>query len=155
MEQYRALLKKKMIYVAVMDVLLLIAGGVILWLSTNVFTSEWTFGDFHLTDFIHGMQTGILFAFIVIGVVSILRMRTLLKDDTKLREDYIKVNDERTLLIRSKSMSSAMTISLFLLVFAMLIAGLFNPVVCLTLLGVVYLLIIVMLVSKLYYNKKY
>jgi len=91
---------------------------------------------------------------IAIAIVLMTVYGTALKDEAYLKKMYIKENDERRKLIRTKSRNTAITIILLGLLIAMMISGYFSKVVFFTLLGVEVFIAAVALLLKLYYNKK-
>jgi len=104
--------------------------------------------------FIGGFQTGI--SITLAGAFLFLLYRTLaaIKDSDKLRKLYIFETDERILLIRQKSGSAGMNIVMYGLIIGAFIAGNFNDIVCLTLLGACIFVGLVRGFFKLYYRIK-
>lgn len=99
----------------------------------------------------------IMVAIVVIQGVSIGVMTfygVALKDETYLKKLYIKENDERRQLIRAKTRSTGIMFVFSGLLIAMPIFGFLNKVIFFTLLGVTVFITIVMLLLKLYFNKK-
>lgn len=105
-------------------------------------------------SFCCGMYAGIGTAVLVIGVVVFLTNYRLLQDPQKLRAAFIKDTDERTREISNRTMYAAGLAMLAVLYAALLVAVLFWPQVF----WFCYVLVLVfaglILLFKLYYEKK-
>jgi hypothetical protein len=105
--------------------------------------------------FISGYQLGIFIEVEAILVIFIVKYKIAMKSDGTLKKMHIKETDERKLMIRQRAGSKGIIISYTGLVFATVIAGYFNEIVFLTLLGAIVFTGLVMIFLKLYYIKKY
>jgi hypothetical protein len=140
MEKYREILKRRITFGGLYCCLAILPNVLL-----NFFFCRNPF-----TNFIMGAMVGS----IAIAIVLMTVYGTALKDEAYLKKMYIKENDERRKLIRTKSRNTAITIILLGLLIAMMISGYFSKVVFFTLLGVEVFIAAVALLLKLYYNKK-
>lgn len=101
-------------------------------------------------DFTIGFAAGIE----AIVIYYMMQSIAALKSEEKLKKLYIEENDERNKLIKEKVGGSVINFVLLSLSLAMLISGFFNKIVFFTLLATVLYITVVMLVLKIYYNKK-
>ena len=106
-------------------------------------------------DFILGFQSGILVALVCMLVFYLIRNQKALGNAESLKKLYIYESDERTLLIRQKSGSTGMSITIYGLIVATIIAGVFNYVVFYSLLSATLFVALVFGFFKFYYRKKY
>lgn len=77
-----------------------------------------------------------------------------MKSEEDLKKLYIKETDERRVAVMTQAGRTGLYIVFVMLIMAMLISGYFSKIVFFTLLGVVLFTSLVMLLTKLYYNKK-
>ena len=101
--------------------------------------------------FISGASIGIL-AMLLFGLIRNLRA---LKDEKKLKQQYVKEGDERQKQIYTNALCAAMRATLILGLAAVIVAGDFSMTVSLTLLVTVLLVRLMTLAFKLYFGKKY
>ena len=101
--------------------------------------------------FISGASIGIL-AMLLFGLIRNLRA---LKDEKKLKQQYVKEGDERQKQIYTNALCAAMRATLILGLAAVIVAGYFSMTVSLTLLVTVLLVSLMTLAFKLYFGKKY
>lgn len=90
-----------------------------------------------------------------VAIMRIIQITTYLKDDEKLRKQYIKQSDERTKNIREKSFSTSFNIYIVLACIGMVISDFFNPYVAMTLQTTVIIMIAINILTYLYFSKKY
>ena len=114
-----------------------------------------TGGDSHWQSnwrgFICGAATGIL-GLVIFGLVRNLRA---LKDEKKLKQLYIKENDERTCKIWKEARNSGMVTFLLFGIVATIVAGYFSISVSLTILACLCFNSAICLYFVLYYSKKF
>ena len=89
-----------------------------------------------------------------IAIVFMTKYVATLKSEEEIKKLYIKETDERRVAIRTQAGRSGLHIVFCTLIIAMLVSGYFSKIVFFTLLGVVLLTSMVMLFTKLYYNRK-
>ncbi len=111
--------------------------------------------DTHISDFVHGGQTGLFTGFVVIMLRDIVKYIRAIKDEDRVKAIYIEENDERNKLINDKIGSVGYNFVILGLMVATIIAGFFNEVVFLTLLGALAFMALMKVSLKVYYNKKY
>ena len=151
MDEYRKQLKKRLVVSGILmgAMILFVATAGTIWYRMSLTSQE------HLSDFMHGVPTGMAPAFGVLGVVYYIKVLMALKNEDKLRALYIKEHDERTLMIESKSFSLGFGITLYALVLGTMVAAFFNTVVALTLFCVIAFMAFLKLGLRLWYSKKY
>lgn len=103
-------------------------------------------------DFLRGFQTGILTAMIGITVYSCIKIPLALKNEQKLKNLYIKENDEREKTIKEKSGYNLFVAYCFPMLLATIVAGYFSETVFFTLLATIAFIEIEMIVLKLYHK---
>lgn len=111
-------------------------------------------GDSHWHDAWNGMIAGMAFAIMGFMIFGIIKNIIALKNPEKLKKQYIKENDERTLQIVKNGQSAGASVFLLLLPAAIIISGYFNITVCITCLAVTFGLSISMVIGKIVYSKK-
>jgi len=89
-------------------------------------------GSFY-EGFVQGFTIGGSVGTGLIAVFSLVRLSLILKDETKLRQQFNLENDERLKAIRAKSGMPMLIFTSLAMVIAGMIAGFFNETVCLTL----------------------
>ena len=108
-----------------------------------------------------GLNGTIGFAFSAKAVGStmllfgLIRNLRALKDEKKLKQQYVKEGDERQKQIYTNALCAAMRATLILGLAAVIVAGYFSMAVSLTLLVTVLLVSLMTLAFKLYFGKKY
>lgn len=146
-EEYKAVVKQKMAFM----------GGVtVLGLCTLAFAVAAQLGTFiTLSDYMNGVYTGIGTAFVVAGMVLLIRNYRLLHDEEKLKKERLKNTDERNLMIYGKALQYAGVATFFCAYLAMLIAGVYSEIVFHCFYGIVllftllYLMIVVVLHKRM------
>lgn len=113
--------------------------------AMNIFEIEETHG----LDFVMGMLIGLEF----LAIFFIFRYAFALKDEKKLKEMYIKENDEREKVLRQKSGGTIILILLATLIIALGISVFFNIIVFYTLYAVLMFMALTAVVVKLIYKK--
>ena len=86
---------------------------------------------------------------------GLIRNLRALKDEKKLKQQYVKEGDERQKQIYTNALCAAMRATLILGLAAVIVAGDFSMTVSLTLLVTVLLVSLMTLAFKLYFGKKY
>lgn len=109
----------------------------------------------NISDYIHGFQTGIFIGVQLVVLLTIGKYRKAMKNPQKLKELYIKENDERAKLIRDKVGGAGFFFTASCLAVAAIIAGFFNETVFFTLSATLIFFLLVKLILKKYYSKKY
>ena len=109
--------------------------------------------------FVGELKSGISVAGLFGGMIGyswsrIQEIKKLLQDEQLLRENYIRLHDERTLMNGAKAGRTALFIALMGVFVAMLVAAFIDKVVFYTLLGVVVFMCVVMMATSVYYDMK-
>ena len=149
MEQYKLQIKKR---IALESLLAAVIAAVCIAsflgvLPTNPGTR---FGDF-MMGFLLGLSCTVV-VFFIIGTVKIVRM---LHNEEKLRNAFIKENDERTKFIATKTGGTVMYTCGVIILVAAIVAGFFNAAVFFTLLSCSMFLMLVIVALSAYYGRKY
>lgn len=118
-----------------------------------VFYSYSLMDNSNIGDFVHGIQTGMFGGIFIALVLGIIKNKKILKDERSLKQSYIIANDERTKFVFSKMSLTAVYVEHFFLMLAIVIAGFFSEVICLTLLVVLIISIAFKFSLYYYYNK--
>jgi len=115
-----------------------------------------TFGV-HLVNlnFMEGFYTGFGCALMGAGIGLIIRNLKLIKNQEKFKRAEISFLDERNRLIKSMTYSTTFSIFLVGLAFAIVVAGMFNSVVFVTLLGTFFALLLLLIGTYLLVRSKY
>jgi len=104
-------------------------------------------------EFVSGFQFGLIWGLEIIALFQIVRLRTIIKDEQKLKILYNKENDERLKVIRSKSGMPMILFTTLLIIVAAIIAGYYNFLVFITLVIVAASQLLLSTLVKLYYMK--
>ena len=155
METYREKLKLQNVVFAIGCVVLALFSVLGFLGEAGVVKLAPSVGDGHWQSlwrgFISGASIGIL-AMLLFGLIRNLRA---LKDEKKLKQQYVKEGDERQKQIYTNALCAAMRATLILGPAAVIVAGYFSMTVSLTLLVTVLLVSLMTLAFKLYFGKKY
>lgn len=106
-------------------------------------------------NFLSGVYFGIGVALVVMGILRVVMTKRMLKDDKKLHEIRLNVQDERTKALSQKAMATAGLIILVFAYIGMLVMGFFNLAVFWTFWIMVMGYLLVYLLVRQYYNQKY
>ena len=106
--------------------------------------------DRYWNGFIAGAAFGIM-ALLAVGVVLNLRA---MRSGAALKRRYAKENDERQAEICKRARSSGLTITIFVLLLAVIVSGYFNVTVSLTCLACLFVTALAGNLSKLYWNSR-
>ncbi|GAA0117391.1 hypothetical protein [Clostridium senegalense] len=148
MERYNEVLKKK-----VLMCLLLIAITIPAIIALTMINAK--IPSNHSTDFIKGVQFGMFFGLETLLLMNIIKFRDALNNKEKLKLLYIKENDEREKLILLKSSLMAINIITVILALGIIVSGFYNEIVFFTLIMTLFIVGVVRIGLKIYYNKKY
>ncbi|MBQ9808716.1 MAG: hypothetical protein IJM55_07595 [Ruminococcus sp.] len=142
MEEFRRKLKTKR-----MVLTMFCMSGLCIYFALNWLTDG-------VPDFARGLIMGIFVGMEVAAVYYAVRLTVLLSSEDKLKEEYIKENDERNAAIQKETARTASVISLMLAALASVAAGFFQPVVSMTLAADILAGAIITVLVQAYYNKK-
>lgn len=110
--------------------------------------------DSHRTAFLSGLYCGVGAGVIVADIVSLLKVRKMLRDDTMLHRERIKESDERKNEIAKRTAATAMTVFVYVLFAALIVSGFFSMEVFWTLWGSLIAYFLIFIGFKTYYTKK-
>ena len=113
MEEFRRKLKTKRMVLSMFCM-----SGLCIYFALNSLTDG-------VPDFARGLIMGIFVGMEVAAVYYAVRLTVLLSSEEKLKEEYIKENDERNAAIQKKTARTASVISLMLAALASVAAGFF------------------------------
>lgn len=150
MEKYNRKIKKRMwtCIVAIFIIGNIISLDLLNKISPVVSNNNW--GDFW-QGILLGMTAGIELVLIYFAI----RYFTAINDPKRLKEMYIKENDERKLKVVSETSRNTYWYDMFGLVMGIIIGGYFNMYVSLTCLVIAIYLILVRAILYSFYDKKY
>lgn len=106
-------------------------------------------------DFMQGFYTGFGCGLIAVGVAIILRSAALLRNVEKYKKAEIEYMDERNRFIRSLTFNTTSSVFLIALAFGVMISGMFNLIVFVTLLGTFVVYLLLLLTTFLVFRSKY
>lgn len=144
MEKYRKILKTR-ITLLTLPAILAVALGIY-----DVFFATETIKE----SLIFGFQCGATTALGILSIILIIRFRTILKDDTKLKLQYNKENDERLKTIQAKAGMPMLLITSMGMIVVAIIAGYSDLTVFVTLIVAAGCQIMIGAIIKLIYLKK-
>ena len=105
-------------------------------------------------DYSRGMIAGVYTGIIVIAVFLMIKYLILLRNEDKLKKEYIKTTDERNIEISKETMRTSSVISLGATGLAILITGFFSKTVSTTLFIDLAASSLITVLVFAYYNKK-
>lgn len=146
-KDYREVLKKRM----KLSFAMIILGAITLILSILFSNGKYDY----LSDFLSGIYTGLGSGLIAGGLVRLIKMKIILKDEKKLKQKKLVEQDERNQMIKQKSMYSAASVLIILAYLGLLVSGIFNLTVFFTLWVVTMVYLAVFFVMNVYYSKKF
>lgn len=148
MKKYKKMMQQKIASNAIM----LCIGSAVFIIGQQGYLSKYK-PDGNFGDFFSGFQIGLFLGFAILLIVSTTYIGTVLKDDKKLKEMYIKDTDERNIKISEMTGVKLQQSLCFPLLLATIVAGYFSIEVFFTLLAVVAFISAVTIVRKIYFNK--
>lgn len=150
MENFRNVLKKRVSFGIGFNVL-----AVIFIVLTGAYGNMTSNINDNMTDMIHGFQVGIFLGLQIVMLKYICKYRKALKTEDELKKLYIEENDERTKLIEDKIGGVGFNFILGVIATATVISGFFHQLVFITLLGVLFFIVLVKGILKIYYRNKF
>lgn len=108
----------------------------------------------NVPDFSKGMLTGLLVGGDLLALIYMIRCCILLRDEKKLKEEYIKSTDERNNEISKDTMRTASVITLMCTSLAIIITGFFSITVSMTLFIDLTVSTLIVLLVNAFYKKK-
>ena len=112
-----------------------------------------TFLTKNADEFAKGLSMGVFCGLEIVAVFNTIRLLFALKNEEKLREMYIRENDERIRAIERMTAQKGFIISIIGMALGAIVAGFFDVRVCLALVGALLFSSVVTLCARAYYNK--
>ena len=100
-------------------------------------------------------QLGLFEGLLFLGLLGIYKYSKALKDEQMLKKLYIQEHDERKMMIKQKVGQSSLITIVLLLVMITCVSAYMDMVVTKTLICVIYGILFITLILKIYYSKKY
>ncbi len=100
-------------------------------------------------------QLGLFEGLLFLGLLGIYKYSKALKDEQMLKKLYIQEHDERKMMIKQKVGQSSLITIVLLLVMITCVSAYMDMVVTKTLICVIYGILFITLIFKIYYSKKY
>lgn len=110
---------------------------------------------FNLEDYVSGLLTGAGSALIASSVVVILRTYKILKNEDKLKEERLKYQDERNIMIANQSIKTATVALLVALYISIILVLIVNHEMLYYLLVPIFVFLATYVAAALYFNKRY
>lgn len=151
MEKY----KKSLIHSAVQTTLLCILLIVVYILFESPALSGFLPSESDNKEYASGLRLGALTGFLLITAFYMIRTIFVVHKPEKLQKMYIKTNDEREKLIKQKTGLATFIITLYCLLFALMVAASYSLAVCKTIVVIIYGMGLIYAGSNLYYRHKY
>ena len=142
MEEFKKKIQRRF-YLCLM---LCCSGSAIYWLLSYLIKD--------VPDYSRGMIAGIYMGMIVVAVFLMIKYLILLRNEDKLKAEYIKSTDERNIEISKETMRTSSVISLGATALAILITGFFSRTASLTLFIDLAASTLITVLVFAYYNKK-
>lgn len=100
-------------------------------------------------------SVGVSSIMLTYAIVNLIKFFSLKKNQEKLEELYRQYNDERNILIREKTSVGSFTAAVYMICIAMMIFSYISVMVTLVLAGLLAAMLLVRVLLKMYYEKKY
>lgn len=155
MTEYRVKIKKRLVRSSIMFVLgLLLLGGLLYLQLTepSLQTLEHSVSDFW-NGFMAGAPAGLFCGLLAVMASYLVRYARALKQEDKLKKLYVQEHDERDAFIGMRTMGTSLKVILMLLIAGCMVASFFDFVVTATLFAVIFVAAIVLVISRIYFNK--
>lgn len=108
-----------------------------------------------LPSMFKGMHFGAFIGIELFLIISIVNGLRIIRNETVLKQSYVKENDERTALIIQKTATLSVTIIMIGILIAAITAGFFSSSIFYTLMGTLFFVLIVFYSLWIYYAKKH
>lgn len=149
MDEFRLIIQKRKRNLILIVLGIFVLNGVLFFLDTqySLVSSQAAKG----LGFLMGMFLGLT----LLALFLIYEYTKALKNDQRLKKLYIDEHDERKALIKAKMAQAVLVSSIVLMLIAISVSIYFEPIVTITLICVLYAFILITLVFKIYYSRKY
>ena len=146
MNNYRTVLKQRIVWLVALDVL-----AILFIIVSGYYAQKITFTD----GFIRGSQIGLFTALQIFVLYNIVKYYGAIKDDGKLKAMHIAENDERAKFIRNSIGGGGFNFSIAAVAVATVVVGCYDEKIYFTLLAVTFFMVLVKTALKIYFNTKY
>lgn len=149
MDAFRLIIQKRKRNLILIVLGVFVLNGVLFFLDTqySLVNSQATKG----LDFLMGMFLGLT----LLALFLIYEYAKVLKNNQRLKQLYIDEHDERKALIRAKMSQAVLVTGIVLMLIAISVSIYFEPIVAITLICVLYAFMLITLIFKVYYSRKY
>lgn len=147
MEEFKMKIKRREILFTVMTLVAVALGIYNVFIMSNSADASKTDG------IITGFQFGIIFGMGILASIQLIKLNSVIKDETKLKMLYNQEHDERSKAIRSKAGMPMLVITSILMLISAIIAGYFNIIVFYTLVIAATVQLSIGIIVKLYYMR--
>lgn len=153
-EEYSIIIQKRIPYLILIIVIGILTAAIATGNEIWGFISNIFFIDNNNMALMDGFYTGLGTALAVMAGLIIIRYKKILKDESLMKKERLKVQDERNQLIAAKAVQSATFTVIICSYFIMLIVGFYSRIVLLCFWGVVMIFFVSYCLSVRYYKKK-
>ena len=112
-------------------------------------------GDSHWKSQWRGGISGASFGILVLMLIGLIRNLVAMKDEKKLKKQYVKEHDERKIQIQTAAQAASCRTFLILGLVAAIVVSYFHMIISLVILSCVFAQSFLTLIYKLYYSKKF
>ncbi len=147
MENLKKELKKKLIFNCIM-----LAVFLVFWIVLMAFEAT---GILKAVVFSETGMAGGAIGGGAVCLIRILEIKQALKDEEKLKKLLIKTNDERLIMISKAEAHLTLILTLFLLFVGMIVFSYINRIVFYTLFCVFWVIFVLLILTDIYYRRKY
>lgn len=151
MENFKEVLKKRirmLTFLAIIFTILVFTLGV--WGYKNSLGN-----DNHVVSSLYGLSAGAFGGSLAVILKTIFKYNSVIKDENRLKLKYIEENDEREILIRSKMGTTIEYIVFGSVLLGAIVSTYINSTVALTLYSVIIFMVVMKIITKLYYGSKF
>ena len=100
------------------------------------------------------LQIGLIFGFSTLAIIKLIQYNRVIRSEKLLKLEYNKEHDERKKIIRSKCGMPMLMITSSVMIVAGIIAGYYNEIILVTLIGAAMFQMTIGAVAKVYYLRK-
>lgn len=155
-EEYAKVLQKRIPYLILIIVLGILTASIAIcneiWgFMGNILTID---SHSHNMSLMNGVYTGLGAALTFMSIGFIIRTKKIMKNESLLKEERLKTQDERNQMIAAKAVQSAAATMLVCSYLFMLIAGFYSRIVFFCFWGIVAVFLVSYHLFKIYYNRK-
>lgn len=155
MEKYKDRIKNRMIFEAIGTFIFL---PVAVYALIRYWNIDGVISGTPIKDFfggvLNGLRGGVIVGFVLYLIVTFIKNMLAIRNEEKLKKLYVEENDERALAISEHSSQVTFNITVYIILIACVITGLYSAVISLTLLAVWIFIVLIRIITLGCYNKK-